>query len=129
MKLNDVVQKEAMFLSRFAIELEDAGHWLEHEIQILRELVQPKTHNEDQPLNLAKALPNALKFHLDRVRKHLDLVAKLFTDYVSRRNLAVMYRLQHQVLALSVIATVAAILGVLASWTQLKGVFRFISGH
>jgi len=129
MKLNDTIQKEVMFLSRFALELEDARPWLAHEIQLLRELTQPKARLEDKSFDLAEALPNALKFHLDRVRKHLDLVAKMFRDYVSRRSVAAMYRLQIQVLVLSIIATLATILGVLANWSELKGLFHFIAGH
>jgi len=53
----------------------------------------------------------------------------MFRDYVSRRSVAAMYRLQIQVLVLSIIATLATILGVLANWSELKGLFHFIAGH
>ena len=107
MKLNDRLQKEAMFVSRLALELEDAKPWLEHEAGALRELMRLVILGDKKPYNLADALIRSLNFHLDRVRKHLDLVAKIFTDYVSRRNVAVMYGLQLLILVLAVIATVA----------------------
>jgi hypothetical protein len=129
MRLNDLVQKEAMFVSRLALELEDAQPWLEHETHLLRELMRPAVRDDDKPFSLADALTRSLSFHLDRVRKHLDLVAKTFTDYVSRRNVAVMYRLQRQVLLLTVAATLAAILGVLSNWSQVRALFRLILRH
>jgi len=128
-RLNDLVQKEAMFVSRLALELEDAQPWLEHETHLLRELMRPAVRDDDKPFSLADALTRSLSFHLDRVRKHLDLVAKTFTDYVSRRNVAVMYRLQRQVLLLTVAATLAAILGVLSNWSQVRALFRLILRH
>jgi hypothetical protein len=126
MKLNDRVQKEEMFVSRLSLELEDAKPWLEREIRILGDLVQPAMHAAAGGYCMADALSRSLSFHLDRVSKHIDLVARSFTDYVSRRNLAVMYRLQIQVLVLTIVATLAAILGVLATWPQIREIFRGI---
>jgi hypothetical protein len=126
MKLNDRVQKEAMFMSRLALELEDARAWLEHEAHPLADLTRSAIHKSDQRTNLADSLNGSLNFHLDRVRKHLDLVAKTFTDYVSRRNLAVMHRLQGLVVLLTVVATVAAILGIAARWPELKAVLQLL---
>ncbi|MGO9405638.1 MAG: hypothetical protein ACLPVW_19445 [Terriglobales bacterium] len=129
MKLNDRLQEEAMFVSRLALELEDAKPWLEHEAGVLRELTRLVSLGDKKPYNLADALIRSLNFHLDRVRKHLDLVAKIFTDYVSRRNVAVMYGLQLLILVLTVIATVAAGLGVLANWCQIQALVHLVLGH
>ena len=126
MKLNDRLQKEAMFVSRLALELEDAKPWLEHEAGALRELMRLVILGDKKPYNLADALIRSLNFHLDRVRKHLDLVAKIFTDYVSRRNVAVMYGLQLLILVLAVIATVAAGLGVLANWCEIRALLHVV---
>jgi hypothetical protein len=126
MKLNDRVQKEAMFVSRLALELEDARAWLENEAQALGDLTQPGIHENDQRTNLADSLNGSLNFHLERVRKHLDLVAKTFTDYVARRNVAVMYRLQGRVVLLTVVATVAASLGVAANWPQIRALLQIV---
>ena len=70
MKLNDRVQKEAMFVSRLALELEDARAWLEHEAHPLGVLTQPGIRETDQRTNLADSLNRSLNFHLERVRKH-----------------------------------------------------------
>jgi hypothetical protein len=129
MKLNDRVQKEAMFVSRLTLELEDAKPWLEHEASLLRELTRPVIHENDKANNLADALIGSLNFHLERVRKHLDLVAKTFTDYVSRRNVAVMYRLQGWVVLLTIVATVAAGLGVAANWCEIRALFQLVFRH
>jgi hypothetical protein len=129
MQLNDRLQKETMFVSRLALELEDAKPWLEGEISVVRELVQSSVRQSDKPHNLADSLITSLNFHLDRVRKHLDLVAKTFGEYISRRNIAVMYRLQFRVLLLTIAATLAAILGALANWYQIEAAFRAIFGH
>lgn len=129
MRLNDRVQKEAMFVSRLALELEDAKPWLEHEARQLQDLMRLAVLGDNKPYSLADALSRSLNFHLDRVRKHLDLVAKTFTDYVSRRNVAVMYRLQWQVLLLAFVATVAAILSVLANWCEIGALLRLILRH
>ena len=97
MKLNDRVQIETMFVLRLSMEFDDAKGWLRGELELVRDLMRPPLRDE-KPYSLADALEGALTLHLDHVRKHLDLVAKMFTDYIARRNVAVMYRLQRQVL-------------------------------
>ena len=116
-----------MLISRFQLELEDAKQRLEHESRILRDMVQAVMGPEDKPYNLAEALSKSLAFQLDRVKKHLDLVARTSTDYLSRRNLAVTYRLQVQVFVLTIVATLAAIATVLASWPQIHTFLQAIS--
>ena len=125
MKLNDRVQMETMFVSRLSMELDDAKVWLRGELQLVRDLMRPPLRDE-KPYSLADALEEALTFHLDHVRKHLDLVAKMFTDYIARRNVAVMYRLQRQVLFVAVVATVAAVIGLLVTWPQVRGLFQHL---
>jgi hypothetical protein len=104
-RLNDRIQKEAMFIGRLTLELEDAKPWIKHETRILQNVFRQYVEPGQAKFSLPDMLEGMLNFRFDRVKKHLAFVAKMFTEYVSRRNLAVMYRLQRQVLFLAIIAT------------------------
>jgi hypothetical protein len=124
MKLNDRLQTKAMFVSRLTMELDDASEWLRGELQPVRDLMGLPRH-DGESMSLADALERSLKFHLDHVRKHLDLVANLFANYIARKNVAVMYRLQWQVLLLTVVATVIAV-GASVNWTMVQALLQYL---
>ncbi|HLV94367.1 MAG TPA: hypothetical protein VKS44_04180 [Candidatus Acidoferrales bacterium] len=129
MKMNDRVQRQAMLISRLALELDDAKFWLEREIRIVRDLARLTLRQNGTSISLADALGASLESRLSLVRKHLNLVAKNFESYVSRRNLIATYRLQRLVLLLSIVAAVAAGLTLLASWSQIHEVLRVIGAR
>jgi hypothetical protein len=122
-KLNEQVQAKMMFLSRLKLELQDAKSWMKYETQALLDVFSAAVQPNEKPLNLASAFEMSLNFHLDKVEKHLDLLAKFFTEYISRRHLAVMYRLQLQVLLLTLLATLIAIFGVMGKPTPFRHFF------
>ncbi len=128
MKLNNRVQMEAMFLLRLVMELDDARSWLKNELQLVADLKRPPLRDE-APYSLADAFEQSLTFHLDRVRKHLELVANTFANYIARRNVSVMYRLQWQVLFLAAVATIAAVIGLLVNWPQVRALFQQLVGR
>jgi hypothetical protein len=119
MKLNDTVQREAMFVSRLSLELSDSTAWLKRESEALRGLTQ-KLGRDRKEYELIDALDGTLSFRLRRVRRHLRLISISFADYVSRRNVRLMYGLQQQVWFLTGVATVAALVGILTNWCQLR---------
>lgn len=128
-RLNDRIQKEAMFIGRLALELEDAKPWMKHEAGVLQNVFRQYVETGQAKLSLPNMLESILNFHFDRVKKHLEFVAKMFTEYVSRRNLAVMYRLQRQVLFLAIIAAFPVILAVIENWRQLWCILRLFWEH
>ncbi len=119
MKLNDTVQREAMFVSRLSLELRDSTAWLKRECEVLRGLTQ-KLGRDRKEYELIDVLDRTLSFRLRHVRRHLALISTSFADYVSRRNVRLMYGLQQQVWFLAVIATIAALGGILTNWCQLR---------
>jgi hypothetical protein len=93
---------------------------------VLQNMFRPNTQQGKDNPGLAATLDSVLDFRLDRVRRHLEFVARMFAEYISRRNLAVMYRLQQQVLILTIIATVLALLGIIGNWNQLLRILQMI---
>ena len=128
MKLNDTIQREAMFVSRLSLELSDSMAWLKREAEVLRGMTQ-KLGRDRKEYVLIDALNGTLSFRLRRVRRHLRLISISFADYVSRRNVRLMYGLQQQVWFLSVVAAFAAVVGIFTNWCQLRQVFASIFGR
>jgi hypothetical protein len=118
-RLNDRVQREAMFVERLLLELNDCKTWLKGKLKQLRDMTQ-KVGRERKEFALTDALDRSLTFNLSNVRKHLAMVAKTFSDYIARRNTTLMYRLQWQVWLLSFIAALAAIGSIVTNWSQLR---------
>jgi hypothetical protein len=118
-RLNDRVQREAMFVSRLSLELKDAKPWLKGELETLRGMTQ-KLGRENEEFALTDALDKSVTFSLSRVRKHLALIAATFSDYIARRNITLTYRLQRQVWLLTILATLAAMVSMATNWNQLR---------
>jgi hypothetical protein len=129
MRLNDQVQKEAIFIDRLALELKETKPWFRQDAHILRDMLRPYAQSGQERINLTDMVEGILAFQFDRVSTHLAFVAKMFADYVARRNLAVMFRLQQQVFFITIIATIGTILGLIGNWDQLNQILHKLWSH
>ena len=125
MKLNDKVQREAMFVSRVSMELIDALPHLKRNSAVLRGLTE-KLDRDHPERELLDDLDGTLSFRLRQVKRHLRLISKVFDAYISRRNVRLMYSLQRQVWVLTFIATLAAVASILTNWGQLRQIIAAV---
>jgi hypothetical protein len=125
-KLNDRVQREAMFVSRLSLELKDSKPWLKHELEVFGCMTQ-KLGIERSESTLTDVLDDSLSFQLDRVQRHLALIGGSSSDHVARRNVSLMYSLQRQVWLLTIVATLASVGSILTNWNQLRQILAVIS--
>jgi hypothetical protein len=65
--------------------------------------------------NLFDCLMHALKFQKEAAQRHVSVMAKSFSEHLQVRNMALMYRLQWVIVALTVIVAAA---GTVSSWDQ-----------
>ena len=122
------VTREAMLLERVALEFDQQKWLVEHETQRLTELIaDPGREGVDKP-NLQKDSLQAIQNQLDLLKKYLSHVRTFFSDFVTQQNIRGTYRLQWLVFWLSIIATLAAILGAIAGWPALKEFLKDVFG-
>ena len=119
-------------LDRAEFEYEQQKALIVDETQILTEIqFSPGTFKTTSNLQLDTL--QTIEYRINLIKRHLKYLQTSFSDYVGLQNIKSTNRLQWTVLWLSVIATVAAILSVIAGWPAikqfLKDVFRIDLGN
>lgn len=118
MDLFERVLESALSLDRFALELTQekwSAKRTMHALKPLRYSFAKK--NKDHLLNHALS---GLKWTTTRLQNHAGQLRSAYSELVDLRNLRVNYRLQRRVMLLTVIATLAALVGLIAVWDTLK---------
>ena len=111
------LKRTIAILSRLQHELEGSGNWIAHSISEIGEL---KDLGLDKPFNLGKSTLHNSKYQLDKVKEAADIVDTGLTNYLSVQSIHVMYKLQKWMLILSIVVTIATVVGVLSGWEDLK---------
>ena len=120
-KLNNVIKQESMILERTSMEFNERINHIHYEMKTVEDMkIIKKNPNINEDKNLKDVSIEFVKFDIDRLKKSLSLVTNSFSEYLSARNTEVMYRLQLNIFWLTVIVTIATIVGLLANWAGIK---------
>jgi hypothetical protein len=111
------LKRTIAILSRLEHELKGSGSWIAHsisEVGKLRDLFR------DKPFDLGKSTLLNSRYQLEKVKEAADIIDIGLTNYLSVQSIHVMYKLQKWMFILSVVVTIATIVGVLSGWEDLK---------
>jgi hypothetical protein len=78
------------------------------------------TSDGKQRGNLRDIMIESVKFNIDLLKKPLSLITTSFSEYLTARNMKVMYRLQRSIWGLTIVVTIATIAGLAANWPNIQ---------
>jgi hypothetical protein len=116
-RLNALIEYESMLLLRFDTEVRQSEDDLKRKARVLRQF----QNIENPQRNLADELPERLKRQTEFLKPHLELSSRLFSNYVSLKNLSANYRLQGWMLFWTIIVSVATFVSL---WPQILDVIK-----
>ncbi|TVL99484.1 MAG: hypothetical protein CV087_17705 [Candidatus Brocadia sp. WS118] len=120
-KLNNVVKQESMILERTSMEFNERIKYIHYKMKSIEDMkIIKKNPNVNEVENLKDVSIEFVKFDIDRLKKSLSLVTNSFSEFLSTRNMEVMYRLQLNIFWLTIVVTIATIVGLLANWASIK---------
>jgi hypothetical protein len=120
------IQRQSHLLDRLSLEFIQEKRLFEHGMKNLGAL--QFTFPGDEPLKLNDAAVSSIEARINFLKDQLTYVREAFSDFLALRSMVVNYRLQWYVLWLTVIATFAAIMSVIAGWPSIKELWTKISG-
>ena len=108
-------------LSRFEQELEKSNFFIAHSLAEVGEL-QNLYKNISE--NLAVETFKKAEFRVKTIKEAILIVDTGLTNYLSVQSIYVMYKLQKWMFILSIVVTIATIIGVLSGWENIIKIFE-----
>ncbi|MCA1576978.1 MAG: hypothetical protein LC794_06395 [Acidobacteria bacterium] len=118
------IQRESHLLDRLSLEVTQEKPLLEtmSESESLF-----SNYSGDKSQTLQEAFLESLDARIAFLKTQLSYVNDAFSEFLALRNMKVNYKLQQYVFWLTLIATFAAIMSVVSSWTAIKQVLKELS--
>lgn len=110
-------------INRVEHEINQSCDWILHSASEIGLLKEPFKGNE---VNLGELLVDNLKYQISSVKESASIIDTGLTNYLSVQSIYVMYKLQKWMFILSVVVTIATIVGVISSWSNLKPIVENI---
>lgn len=111
------LKRTIVIISRFEHEVKQSGHWIAHSISEVGELVNLF---RKETVNLGRNTIDNANYQLNQVKEAAAVIDSGLTNYLSVQSIYVMYKLQKWMFILSIVVTIATIIGVLSGWDNLK---------
>lgn len=111
------LKKLVTLISRLEQEMDQSEHWISHEISEVGEL---KDMMREEDVDLGKNTIQNIKYQISQIKRAAEVIDSGLTDYLSIQNIYIMYKLQKWMFILSIVVTVATIVGVVSGWNDLK---------
>lgn len=111
------LKRTLVIISRFEQEVKQSSHWLAHSMSEVGELIDPF---RKEPVDLGKNTINNANYQLKQVKESAAIIDSGLTNYLSVQSIYVMYKLQKWMFILSIVVTIATIIGVISGWNNLK---------
>lgn len=115
-RINNDIQQEYMLLERVTTEFELWINLIQRMTQIGLELEAVGLVKTNPVSNLSNDLIKGIRFRTNHLKQQLEHVKTWFSNYITVRNMVVMYRIQWVILWLTIIVGIATIVGVVVSW-------------
>ena len=122
MKLNSTIQWESILLDRISMEFRQQRNLIEHyamEVGRFREFSTRGIPFSEKDTFTSNAL-SAIENRVQRLKEQVEQVKLSFSDFLSVQNMWATYKLQWYVLVLSVVATLATVVGIATGWPVIK---------
>lgn len=111
------IKRELVIISRLDQELQECSDFIAISISEIGSL----THSYDNsPHNLANATLTNSNYILKQIRDAAHTIDTGLTNYLSTQSIYVMYKLQRWMFFLTVVVTIATLVGVSSSWENAK---------
>ena len=111
------LKRTIVIISRLEHEIKQSGHWIAHSISEVGELI---SLIRKETVNLGKNTIENANYQLKQVKEAAAIIDSGLTNYLSVQSIYVMYKLQKWMFILSIVITIATIIGVLSGWNNLK---------
>ena len=111
------IQRESHLLERLSLEVTQERRLIERRIEPLKDFV---SNFPGEAVTLKEASLKATDARIDFLKTQLTYIRNSFSDFVELRNMTVNYSLQRYVFWLTLIATFAAMVSVVASLPAIK---------
>lgn len=111
------LKRTIVIISRLEHEIKQSGHWIAHSISEVGELISLIRR---ETVNLGKNTIENVNYQLKQVKEAAAIIDAGLTNYLSVQSIYVMYKLQKWMFILSLVVTIATIIGVLSGWNNLK---------
>ena len=115
------IKRSLIMLSRFEQELEKSNFFIAHSLAEVGEL-QNLYKNISE--NLAVETFKKAEFRVKTIKEAILIVDTGLTNYLSVQSIYVMYKLQKWMFILSIVVTIATIIGVLSGWENIIKIFE-----
>ena len=111
------IKRTIVIISRLEHEFNHSRHWVMHSISEVGELTDliRKEH-----VDLGKNTVSNFNYQVKNIKEAASIIDSGLTNYLSVQSIYVMYKLQKWMFILSIVVTIATIIGVLSSWNSLK---------
>lgn len=110
------LKRLGVILNRISHEFAEGKHWIMHSLEGIEDL-KNSFFNEERKLR--KNIIENSEYRLGYLTKAFDVVDLGLTGYLEIQNIYAMYRLQKWMFVLSLVITIATIVGVVANWDDL----------
>lgn len=111
------IKRTIVMLLRLKHELEQSEHWVAPSISEVGELIDV---TRGQSIDLGKYTVSNAIAQLKQINEAAAIIDSGLTNYLSVQSIYVMYKLQKWMFILSIVVTIATIIGVLSGWNNLK---------
>ncbi|HIE2222641.1 TPA: hypothetical protein ACXK2U_003021 [Serratia marcescens] len=115
------IKRVLIMLSRLEQELEQSNFFISHSLADIGEL-QNLYKNISE--NLATETFKKAEFRVKTIKEAILIVDTGLTNYLSVQSIYVMYKLQKWMFVLSIVVTIATIIGVLSGWENIIKIFE-----
>ncbi|MBE0448899.1 MAG: hypothetical protein IBX64_12570 [Actinobacteria bacterium] len=111
------LKRSIVIISRLEHEIKQSAHWIAHSISEVGGLI---SLIRNETVDLGKSTIDNANYQLKQVKEAAAIIDSGLTNYLSVQSIYVMYKLQKWMFILSIVVTIATIIGVLSGWNNLK---------
>lgn len=111
------LKKLVTLINRIEHEVVQSKHWIIHSISEVGLLKESFQGNE---INLGAIVADNIEYQIKQIKESAVIIDTGLTNYLSVQSIYVMYKLQKWMFILSIVVTVATIVGVISGWNNLK---------
>jgi hypothetical protein len=111
------LKRTIVIMSRLELEINQSGHYIADSISDVGELIWLI---RKEPVNLGNFTIDNVNHQLQQVKEAAAIIDSGLTNYLSVQSIYVMYKLQKWMFILSIVVTIATVIGVLSGWNVLK---------
>lgn len=112
-KLNNIVNREFMYLERISLEFDQAKGLIKYDMKEFENFERINGYADDTNKNVREYMINYIKYRIDHLKKHINHVTNSFSKYLTFKNMEVSYNLQERLIFLTNMILFASLIGII----------------